>query len=284
MNNTNPQPSNTIKWLVFCLVLLGAGSLSWKIISAPKPKSETTIILPSYPGDPKVEKDADKILKAMSDHLTQMQMFSFKSKGTFEAVDENKKKEQHTYNSEVFVKRPNKMRVNAKNENRDASVFYDGKLFTVLGRNANMYAQAEAPPTLDAALDSAREKFLLDPPGSDLLYTNAYKGLMEQVTEGKELKEDRVNGKSCKHLAFKSKEVDWEIWIQKDGDPLPLKYKIISKNEPAAPEFTVELSDWKKGTGAEFADQQFTFTAPANAKKIPFMRLGAAPKEPQTKK
>ena len=279
MSPTNQNQPVKYRWLIYMLLIFGVASLSWNILSASEPKTETTIILPAPPGDPKVEKDADKILKAMSDYLTQMQTFSYKSKGTFEIVDKDNKKTQQTYNSEVYVKRPNKMRVNAKNENRDASVYYDGKQFTVLGKNANMYAQAAAPPTLDAALDSARERFLMDPPGSDLIYTYPYKGLMELVTEGKELKEDRVNGKSCKHLAFKSQEVDWEIWVQKDGEPLPLKYKIISKNDPGAPEFTVEFSDWKKGDGAEFADKQFAFAPPANAKKIPFMRLGDAPKQ-----
>jgi hypothetical protein len=279
MSNQTPSKYGSIRWLLFSIVLFGAGSMSWKMLKTPASKPETSIILTTLPAGPKVEKDADKILKAMSDYLTQMQTFSYKSKGTFEIVGEDNKKTQQTYNSEVYVKRPNKMRANAKNENRDAAVYYDGKQFTVLGKNANMYAQAAAPPTLDAALDSARERFLMDPPGSDLLYTYPYKGLMELVTEGKELKEDRVNGKSCKHLAFKSKEVDWEIWVQKDGEPLPLKYKIISKNDPGSPEFTVEFSDWKKGDGAQFADKQFAFVPPANAKKIPFMRLGDVPKQ-----
>ena len=279
MINANQNQPARFRWLLLLLILFGVGSMSWKMLFASEPKPETTIILPSAPGDPKVEKDADKILKAMSDHLTKMQTFSYKSKGTFEVVDKDNKKTQQTYNSEVYVKRPNKMRVNAKNENRDASVYYDGKQFTVLGKNANMYAQAAAPPTLDAALDSARERFLMDPPGSDLIYTYPYKGLMELVTEGKELDEELVNGKSCKHLAFKSKEVDWEIWVQKDGEPLPLKYKIISKNDPGKPEFTVEFSDWKNGDGPEFAEKQFAFAPPANAKKIPFMRLGDASKQ-----
>lgn len=278
MKQSNPKENRTFRWLIFSMLLLGVFSMSWKMLSAKQPKPETAIILPAAPGDPKVEKDADKILKAMSDYLTQMQTFSYKSKGTFEIVGEGNKKTQQTYSSDVMVKRPNKLRVNARNENRDASVYYDGKTFTVLGNKANMYAQAPAPPTLDAALDSARERFLMDPPGSDLLYTYPYKGLMELVTEGKKLKEEKVNGIKANHLAFKSKEVDWEIWIQEDDQPVPLRYKIISKNEPGAPEFTVEFSDWKKGSGAEFADNQFAFTPPANAKKIPFMHLGGAPK------
>lgn len=278
MSYQNPTKFGSIRWLLISIVFFGVGCMSWKMLSAQDPKPETNIILPLAEKGPKVDKQADKILKQMSDYLTAMQQFSYKSKGTFEVVDKNKKLKQ-TYNSEVFVKRPNKLRVNAKNENRDASVFYDGSQFAVLGRNANMYAQADAPPTLDAALDSAREKFLMDPPGSDILYTNPYNGLMEEVTHGQLLDEEKVNGKACNHLAYKSKEVDWELWVQKGSAPLPLKYKIISKNEPERPEFVVEFSDWKQGTGPEFADQQFVLAPPANSKKIPFMRLGGAPKK-----
>jgi hypothetical protein len=107
---------------------------------------------------------------------------------------------------------------------------------------------------------------------------------MEQVTEGKQLKEEKIHGKECNHLAFKSKDVDWEIWVQKDGAPVPMKYKIISKNEPQRPEFVVEFTDWKQGSGADFADQQFVLIPPANAKKIPFMRLGDTPVASNTKK
>jgi hypothetical protein len=284
MNKTNSNQSAILRWLLMALVLLGVGSLQWKLLSARPKKTDPAIMAASQGQNAKVDKQADKLLKQMSDYLTAMNQFSYKSKGEFEVVDNNNKKQKLNYNSEIFVKRPNKMRVNVKNESRDASVFYDGKLFTVLGRNANMYAQAEAPATLDAALDSAREKFLLDPPGSDILYTNPYKGLMELVSQGKFMGEEKVNGKTANHLAFKSKDVDWEMWIEKGAMPVPLRYKIISKNEPESPVFTVDFSDWQKGTGANFADQQFEFTPPANAKKIPFMTLGDAPKQKETTK
>jgi hypothetical protein len=278
MANSNPQKPEINRWLIFAAMLVAIISISWKMLLVPHEKPETTIIS-SIKNGPKVDKQADKILKSMSDYLTAMQQFSYKSNGVFEVVDNNNKKSKQNYSAEVFVKRPNKLRVNVKNDKRDASVFYDGSKFSVLGKNANMYAEADAPSTLDAALDSAREKFLLDPPGSDILYTNPYKGLMEEVTHGQLLDEAMVNGKACNHLAFKSKEVDWEVWVQKGSAPLPLRYKIISKNEPERPEFTVDFTDWKQGTGPDFADQQFVLAPPANSKKIPFMRLGAAPKE-----
>src|SRR5688572_21972709 len=143
MSYQNQTKFGSIRWLLISIVFFGVGSMSWKMLSAPKPAPETNLILPVAEKGPKVDKQADKILKQMSDYLTAMQQFSYKSKGTFEVVDQNNKKQKQTYNSEVFVKRPNKLRVNAKNDKRDASVFYDGSQFAVLGRNANMYAQAD---------------------------------------------------------------------------------------------------------------------------------------------
>ena len=280
MKQANPNQVIALRWFIFSLVLFGLGSISRAMLSDRPAKNESASIQASQQ-NPKVDKQADRILKQMSDNLTAMQQFSYRSTGTFEVLDKNNKKQKQNYNAQVFVKRPNKMRVNVKNENRDASVFYDGSKFTVLGRNANMYAQADAPPSLDAALDSAREKFLLDPPGSDILYTDPYKGLMEMVTQGQLLKDENVNGKTCHHLAFKSQDVDWEMWVEKGDKALPMRYKIIAKNDPGKPEFTVDFSDWKQGAGPEFSDQQFTFVPPANAKKIPFMRLGDAPKVSQ---
>ncbi|KAA9332638.1 DUF2092 domain-containing protein [Adhaeribacter soli] len=280
MKQANPKQVVALRWLIFSLVLFGLGSMS-RAMLAGRPAKKEAGLNKVQQQNPKVDKQADRILKQMSDNLTAMQQFSYTSTGNFEVLDKNNKKQKQNYRAQVFVKRPNKMRVNVKNENRDASVFYDGSKFTVLGRNANMYAQADAPPTLDAALDSAREKFLMDPPGSDILYSDPYTGLMELVTQGQLLKDENINGKACHHLAFKSQDVDWEMWVQKGNTALPLRYKIISKNEPGKPEFTVDFSDWKQGSGPEFADQQFTFVPPANARKIPFMRLGDAPKVSQ---
>ncbi|MFC5270342.1 DUF2092 domain-containing protein [Adhaeribacter terreus] len=280
---------SALRWLISSIILIAITSISAETLTGcnPKPKEdaastnessgENGTAMNASEGAEKVDKQADKLLKEMSDYLTAMKQFSYTSKGIIEIVGDDKTKDKVTYNSEVFIKRPNKMRVNVKNEDRNAAVYYDGKKFTVLGKNANMYAQADAPPTLDAALDSAREKFVLDPPGADMLYTNAYDGLMEQVTDGKVLKEENINGKAANHLAFKSKEVDWEIWIQKGESPVPLRYKIISKNEPERPEMTVDFSDWKPGTGNAFADQQFVLTPPAKSRKIPFMTLGSGP-------
>jgi hypothetical protein len=244
--------------------------MGWKTLGDPhlKPESVTSAL----PQNPKVDKEADKLLKKMSDYLTGLQQFSYKSTGMYETVDSKNKKQKTAYTSVVSVKRPNKLRADVTGDKKDGTVYYDGSQFSVMGKNVNMYAQTSAPATLDQALDLASNKLQLDPPGADLIYTNPYNGLIEDVTLGQLLEDAVINGKTCSHLSFKGKEVDWEIWIEKGASPLPRKYLIISKNMPERPEFSVEFTDWKLNANTAFNDQFFAFTPPTGSRKIEFMQ------------
>ena len=48
-------------------------------------------------------------------------------------------------------------------------LLFDGKLLTVLGNNANAYAQIDAPGTIDHLIDELRDKYNRPVPGADLL-------------------------------------------------------------------------------------------------------------------
>ena len=81
-----------------------------------------------------------------------------------------------------------------------------------------------------------------------------------------------VDGARCDHLAFRSQDVDWQIWIQEGPNPLPRKYVITSTQVAGTPQF-VTVMKWNTApavTGATFA-----FTPPRGASKIDFLRLTA---------
>jgi hypothetical protein len=86
---------------------------------------------------------------------------------------------------------------------------------------------------------------------------------MDGVTNVKDLGSGVINGKECDHLAFRSEETDWEIWIAQGDTPYPCRYVITSKNVDQAPQFTMVIRDWKAGSGGG----DFSFTrrqAPAS--------------------
>jgi hypothetical protein len=82
----------------------------------------------------------------------------------------------------------------------------------------------------------------------------------------KDLGSGVIGGKECDHLAFRAKDTDWQIWIAQGNEPYPCRYVITSKSVDQAPQFTLEVHDWKAGSAA--AQSGFSFTPPAGAKRL----------------
>jgi len=143
---------------------------------------------------------------------------------------------------------------------------FDGKTLTMLGKDANAYTQVQAPGTIDQLVDELRDKYHRPVPGADLLMSNVYDQLMPEVVDSKDLGSGVIGGVECDHLAFRTKEVDWQIWIAQGNRPYPCRYVITSTQINGSPQYTVDVMRWK--TGAEVASDRFTLNLPANAKKL----------------
>ena len=79
----------------------------------------------------------------------------------------------------------------------------------------------EAPGTIDQLVDVLRDKYHRPLPAADLLMSDPYKELMPDVTDAKDLGSGVIHGVECDHLAFRTKEVDWQIWIAQGARPYP---------------------------------------------------------------
>ena len=75
-----------------------------------------------------------------------------------------------------------------------------------------------------------------------------------------------IRGVECDHLAFRTEEVDWQIWIAQGDRPYPCRYVITSTKVKGSPQYTIDVRDWK--TGAEVASDTFSVDVPKDAKKL----------------
>jgi hypothetical protein len=75
-----------------------------------------------------------------------------------------------------------------------------------------------------------------------------------------------IRGTECDHLAFRTKDVDWQIWIAQGARPYPCRYVIASSKVAGSPEYVLDVSGWK--AGAEVAPDSFKLTIPSGAKKL----------------
>jgi hypothetical protein len=109
-----------------------------------------------------------------------------------------------------------------------------------------------------------RDKYHRPIPAADLLVSNVYDQLIPQVLDAKDLGTGVIGGVECDHLAFRTKEVDWQIWIAQGNRPYPCRYVITSTQIAGSPQYTIDIKGWK--TGTELAGVRFSPNLPAKAK------------------
>ncbi|MFP2910424.1 DUF2092 domain-containing protein [Pyxidicoccus sp. 3LFB2] len=218
----------------------------------------------------RVDPRADRILRQMSDFLAAQREFTVNTEGTLDVVLDSGQKVQSHRAGDVRMQRPNRLRVDREGDLAGIQLYYDGRQFTLYGERTNAYATTPAPPTLDATIDVASEQLGLELPGADLLFSNPYAALSEDVHCGTYLGKSVVDGVPVHHLAFRNRDgVDWELWVEDGPRPLPRKYVITTRDLPGSPQYSVNLSGWNLAPG--LTQEQFRFIPPPEAMRVSFL-------------
>ena len=125
--------------------------------------------------------EAKRMLKAMSDFLGAQKNLSFGYDSVFEVITPTAQKLGLASSGTATLSRPDKIRFARSGGFADYEILYDGKTLTFLGKNANLFTQIAAPGTVDQLIDTLQEKYHRPLPGADLLMTNSYDELMQDV-------------------------------------------------------------------------------------------------------
>ena len=191
---------------------------------------------------------------------------SFDYDATLEVVTNDRQKLALASSGSVTLNRPDKIRAARAGGFVDAETVFDGKTLTLVGKNLNKYTQIEAPGTLEDLIATLRDKYDRPLPAADLLTSDSYAALMEDVYDSKDLGSGVISGTECDFLAFRKDEVDFQIWIAQGDRPLPCKYVLTSRLVADGPQYSVEFRNWQ--TGQDIAVDAFAFQNSTNAEKI----------------
>jgi hypothetical protein len=208
----------------------------------------------------------------MSDYLAAQKAISFEYDATLEIVTKDEQKLELASSGTMVLNRPNKLHATRSAGFADVEMIFDGETLTLFGKTANRYAQIEAPGTIDHLVDELRGKYNLPVPAADLFMSNAYEELMPEVIDTKDLGSGVVGGTECDFLAFRTEEVDWQIWIAQGERPYPCRYVITSKRIANGPQYSIQFRNWK--TGDEVAAEDFDFKNQTDAEQIDLEDLG----------
>ncbi|MFS8054413.1 MULTISPECIES: DUF2092 domain-containing protein [Rhizobium] len=217
------------------------------------------------------EAEAKALLKAMSDYMAAQKTISFAYDSNLEVVTKDHQKLLLASSGNIELGRPDKIRVARTGGFADVEMLFDGKTLTLLGKNHNLYTQMEVPGTVEHLVDELREKLHKPVPGADLLLPNVYNELIADVVNVKDLGSGVIGGTECDHLAFRNKDVDWQIWIAQGDHPYPCRYVVTANKVDQAPQYSIQIRDWK--AGADAAADDFAFNNATGAKKTDIEEL-----------
>ena len=212
------------------------------------------------------EDRAAVLLKSMSDYLGAQPSIAASFDGSMEVVTNDLEKIQFNSSGDFLLVRPDKLRISRKGGFSDVELRYDGKTAALLGKNSNVFAEVEAPGTVDQLLKAIEDQYSITLPGADLLVSNVFSAVSDNIIEAKYVGPDVINGVTCDHLAFRGDGLDWQLWIEANGDPIPRKLVITNKTAAGAPQYTIQLSKWQPKPSV--AADSFTFAPPPDGKKL----------------
>jgi hypothetical protein len=227
----------------------------------------------------KVMPDALGALERMGEHLKTLHQFTLSAATTSEDVLDDDEKVMIGGDITYHVKSPDRLRLDIATDKRERHYFYNGKTVTVYAPALKFYSIFAAPDTTAKTIKEAEETYDVEVPLADLFYlgTKGSKADASNIISAFYVSDSTINGAVCAHYAYRTTTVNFQVWIPKEGEPLPCKIVRDIADDPARPQYTAVLT-WK--TNETFAEYVFNFTPPEDTKMIKMGRGKLAASKP----
>src|SRR6266700_6724686 len=223
-----------------CVLLLALGVIltlpnaqSRPPASKKKAKQAAAETSPAPEATPSLEPKALDILKATSSRLAAARTMKFTAVHFYESPSRHGHPLAFTTKSEVTLQRPDKLRVIMSADGPASEFYYDGKKMMAYAPAENLVAVADAPPTIDAALEAAYQSAAIYFTFTDLIVADPYKDMAEGLKLAYYIGQSHVVGETTTDMvAYIDNGVFIEIWILVE-DKLPRLVHAVYLNDPA---------------------------------------------------
>jgi hypothetical protein len=213
-----------------------------------------------------IQPEALQAMRRMSAYLATLPSFELTSRTSQDVVTRLGERVQLDGVVHYKARRPDGFVIEVDSDRKKRTFYYDGKQFTVYAPDLGFYATAPAPPTIRQTLQMVEAKYGVELPLEDLFrWNDPIASPVENLTAGFVVGPDTVDGVAADQYAFRQSKVDWQIWIQRGAQPLPLKIVIVDQVDPVNPAYVAQLS-WN--VTAPLSADDFTFHPAKDAKLI----------------
>jgi len=215
-----------------------------------------------------VDPTALALLKRMSTTLESSKAFTFAFYGILEVPSVTGQFVTAISEGRMAVERPGKLRGVYRGDAHVFDFFYDGSSVTAVAPRAKVFSSAKAPADLDGMLSGLRRETGIHLHFAPLLFSDSYARLTKNLESAAVVGPTRVNGVPCDHLAFRTKGVNWEIWISSGKVALPYRLAATFTDKPNFPRKFIEFSSWNLHPW--IPSSIFVFRRPAGFQEVPF--------------
>ncbi len=261
--------------VVTCGIAMGV-ALTFNAALAADPSAAPTEATPAVRAapPPRLDTTADKYLTQTCLLLASAEAFSFHAEVLFDQVLPSSVKVQFAGAIDFALQRPDELAIDYQSDLGRKQLWYQGDTLTIFDQSHLMYASLKVPDSIDAMLDRVAEMHNLTLPLSNFAYSDPCLRIRKQIIFGGYIGVNDVNGVECDHLAFSSRTIDFQLWLDRSNKPVPRKIVINYRTEPGSPEYIAVLSDWK--FPKQIPENRFSEQIPKDAKRIDFLKVKEA--------
>ena len=219
------------------------------------------------------EKTAAARIEAMANLLAKAQRLGVAVDCTYDVVQDSGQKIEFGERRELTLRRPDRVRVDVTR--RDGSrrgLLFDGTQLTTFDLDQKVYATVPKPGTVDAALAYYTQHLKMRLPLIELFAADVPQKLNDVLGSARLVGKETVGGVATDHVAFRGDTADVQLWIARDGDPLPQRIVITYRLAEGQPQFEADFHGWTFNPNVP--DSAFTFAPAAGAEKIPILTPG----------
>lgn len=261
------RPAGALFWL-----LLLAGTLVAVPGSAQEP--DTAPLSKTDTAEQVVDPESLVALSRMGKYLASLNTIAFDADISSEVVLDNGQKLLIGGLVRYLAVYPDKLRVELVTDSMKRHFYHNGKKFTLVAPDEGYFAELDAVSSSRDFLANAAGEYGIEMPFADLLDWGRAQDSWKDIREGFLVGKPKVKGEETEHWAFRSPNLDWEIWIKTGDKPLPVRISTVNTRDPEKPRFEATLK-WSEAKVAK--DEMFSPAPSKDLKRIEFKKV--APKK-----
>jgi len=260
------RPTNQIRPLASAILCAAALLLATAV---PAHAQQAAPAAKKAPAVPESQVLAREILMRMAAYLGGAKGYSVSLRAGYDAVQKSGQKIEFNENRKITLARPDRLRVEGeRSDGAKTLTVFNGKEITLVDAAHNVYATAPQPGDIDHSVVHLVSDLGMRLPLAVMLLTRMPAEFEARVKTVDIVEKATVLGRPTHHLAARTNDVDFQVWVADGDQPVPMRVVITYKKSPGQPQFWAQFSDWNLAPAMNNAT--FTAQIPAGAQKIAF--------------